>query len=1106
MTVLFCDLVGFTAMSEKADPEDVDACLRAFGALAREVIKRYGGTVEKFIGDAVVGLFGVPAVHEDDPERAVRCALRLLEGVEGLCRPDGSSLQARAGIRTGELLVTASSDPALGDRHVAGDVVNTAQRLEASAPPGAVVVGDLTYQLTRQAITYEELPPWSAKGKVRPLVRWLARYPVARVGPTGAAGRLSPLVGRDSELAFCNSLLHRVVGSGKPHMTLLLGDPGIGKSRLVRELYSVVDLGSAFVTWRQGRCSPYGEERALGALREIVQAHAGILETHDQAQAEELLERAVDDGPDHGWICERLRPLVGLDAREADADENYAAWLRFFRQVAARRPLVAVIEDLHWADEAMLAFIDYVAAHLTDGPLLLVGTARPEIFERHPAFAASEGRFTRIWLDRLSDDETRGLVWSLPEMEGADAAAVALVASRAEGNPFFAEELARLLAGSAGDPAALAALPQSVQAVIAARIDALTPGAKAALADGAVIGAAFWRGALEELGGPAAADIGESLDELADRQLVRTVHRPLVEDEEEYAFCHGMVREVAYGGIPRGVRARKHAAFARWLEGKVGERARGDLCDVLAWHYGAAAELARAAGDVELEGPATDAAVAYLTVAGDRAMGLDVRAAASHFERALDVAGPGHRALPKLLSLAAEALFQEGRYRESAASLLDAAVGLSAAGDRRSAAVAAARRADVLYALGDPGVTLQLEGALSLLKGEPPSLETVTVLGKLGRSLWLAGDPGAGLERLEESLDLARRLQLPEPALFLGYRGGIRCIMGDIGGLDDYEQALRLAGERGRADETSLLTFNYADALLSYRGPAAAAAALAASLHAARRRRREAIERLPEYDVVSVGLLGEWDAETDRRLTVNLVEALGLFGEWDKALTTAAALLPELERSEAGSDLVIVRAQEALLRACRGEPRLAAPFLDWLERQGLESEIPWISAYALLSSATVRYELGQARAAVGSLDGWERRPRPGSGPNYVAYLPYAVRTAVRAGDDELAARLSSRVETTLPIQRDVHASLSALLAERRGEDEAAADLYADAAVRWRAFVVPYEEAHALLGRSRCLRRLGRGSEAEEPRAAARAILVRLGAAPAVRDIDKSPAG
>ena len=301
--------------------------------------------------------------------------------------------------------------------------------------------------------------------------------------------------------------------------------------------------------------------------------------------------------------------------------------------------------------------------------------------------------------------------------------------------------------------------------------------------------------------------------------------------------------------------------------------------------------------------------------------------------------------------------------------------------------------------------------------------------------MWLSGDPRAGLEKLEEAIGLAERLGLPEPVLFLGYRGGIRCIMGDVGGLDDYERGLRLASERGRMDEASLLTFNHADALLSYRGPAAAAKALTEGLDAARRRRLEALEALPARDgTVSPGLLGEWDAETARRLTVNLIEALGMLGEWDEALSTAAELVPELERSEAGSDLVIVRTQEAVLRVCRGEASLAAPFLAWLEQRGLESEIPWISAYALLASAPVRFSLGQAEAALELLDGWESRPRPGSGPNYVAYLPEAVRTALAAGDVALAARLSSGIDSILPMQRNVRASLQGLLEERRGDD------------------------------------------------------------------------
>ena len=348
---------------------------------------------------------------------------------------------------------------------------------------------------------------------------------------------------------------------------------------------------------------------------------------------------------------------------------------------------------------------------------------------------------------------------------------------------------------------------------------------------------------------------------------------------------------------------------------------------------------------------------------------------------------------------------------------------------------------------------------------------------------------------------MARRLSLPEPVLVLGYRGGIRCIMGDVGGLEDYERGLRLASERGRMDEASLLTFNHADALLSYRGPGAAATALTEGLDTARRRRLEALQALPAREGVSAGRLGEWDAETTRRLTVNLVEALGMLGEWDEALATATDLIPELERSEAGSDLVIVRTQEAVLRVCRGEACLAAPFLAWLERCGLESEIPWISAYAMLAAAPVRLGLGQAGAAIDLLGAWEERPRPGSGPNYVAYLPEAVRTALAAGDDALAARLTAGIEAVLPMQRNVHATLHGLLTERRGAAGAAEAAFAHAASRWHAFGMPYEEGHALLGRGRCLRAQGKSREAREPLTAAREVFARLSAAPALAETE-----
>ena len=371
----------------------------SFGALAREVIERYGGSVEKFIGDAVVGVFGVPAVHEDDSERAVRAALRLVESLADLSRPDGAPFEARAGVMTGELLVAHRVDPALGNGFVAGDAINTAARLEASAAPGAVVVGELTHRLTEQVIRYRRLAPVSVKGKSRPLTRWLAQQPVARTGLSRRRGRCRRWSVATASSHFSSACC---AGSSKrvpPQVALIVGDPGIGKTRLVHELFSVVDTGREFITWRHGRCVPYGEARTFWALREVVQAHAGILETHDSETAAGLLERVVEDGPDHRRICERLRPLLGLDAPEAEPEENYAAWLRFFHEVAARRPLVLVLEDLHWADEALLAFVDYVAVNAAELPLLLVATARPSVFEQHPAFAASGGRATRIWLD-----------------------------------------------------------------------------------------------------------------------------------------------------------------------------------------------------------------------------------------------------------------------------------------------------------------------------------------------------------------------------------------------------------------------------------------------------------------------------------------------------------------------------------------------------------------------------------------------------------------------------------------------------------------------------------------------------------------------------------
>ena len=644
VTTLFCDLVGFTAMSEAADPEDVDALLRNYFARATKVIESHGGTVEKFIGDAVVGVFGVPAVHEDDPERAVRAGLRILEALEGMTRPDGSLLEARCGVNTGEALVRLDVDPASGRGFLTGDAVNIAARLQAAAPPGGVAVGTLTHQLTSRAIVYEDLPPVSAKGKSEPVATWAAIAPVARRGLDTDAGDLTPFIGREVELAYLSATFEKVSAQGSPQVVLLVGEPGIGKSRLVRELLAYVDSRPAMTTWRQGYCPPFGEDVTYWALSEIIKGHAGIRDTDDASVAEAKLEAVVPSGPDREWIHQRLRALVGLAAPDASREENFTAWMRFFEEVAAARPTVLVFEDLHWADSALLAFLEHLATHLASVSLMVIGTARPEVFERRPGFA-SGGRVNRVGLEPLSRDETERLVAGLVGGPDNGSATVSRVVERCDGNPFYAEQSARLLA----DSALTAALPDSVQAVIAARLDTLPADQKALLADAAVVGSVFWDGAVATMGGQEPQDLESMLSGLLERQMIRRIRETSMEGDREYAFVHALARDVAYAQLPRAAKARKHAAAAAWMEARVGEEP-GDLTEVLAHHYSTALELATAGDQMDLATELTGPALRCLIASGKRALRFDPRPAEGVFRKALDLAPPDHPLRPSILS------------------------------------------------------------------------------------------------------------------------------------------------------------------------------------------------------------------------------------------------------------------------------------------------------------------------------------------------------------------------------------------------------------------------------------------------------------------------
>ena len=531
VTVLFADLAGFTSRSEALDPEDVRAFLVPYYDVLTSEIERHGGHVDRFLGDGVMALFGAPTAHEDDPERAVRAALRILERIPSL----GLDLHLRLGINTGGVLYAAATGER--DDSVTGDAVNTAARLQAAAPVDAVVVGETTYRATAHLFRYEPLEPIRAKGKAEPVPLWRPLEPIAR-----RAGELhpeaTPFVGRDVELALLVALFERARATPTLELVTILAEPGLGKSRLVRELARHLDALPDLVTWRLGRCLPYGDGAGLWALGEIVKAHAGILDTDDQAAVSARLDAVLTE-PDpslRAWMKDRLGPLVGLQvtSEPPQQEEAFTAWRRFVESIARRGPTVLVVEDLHWADDTLVAFLSHLADHVAGLPLLLVTTARPELEERHPAWLSRTRRSSVVSLAALPEPSMAALVAELiprasPEM-------MATILERAAGSPLYAEQLAAILrdrpAVRRTDGLDDEAIPPSIAALLAARIDALPAAPKAVLLDASVIGRTFWPGAVAAVGGHEPTEVERHLGELARRDLIRPAYPSSMEDED----------------------------------------------------------------------------------------------------------------------------------------------------------------------------------------------------------------------------------------------------------------------------------------------------------------------------------------------------------------------------------------------------------------------------------------------------------------------------------------------------------------------------------------------------------------------------------------------
>jgi class 3 adenylate cyclase/tetratricopeptide (TPR) repeat protein len=929
VTCLFCDLVGFTARAEAMDPEDVRRLLQPYHARVRGELERFGGTVEKFIGDAVMAVFGAPVAHEDDPERAVRAALAIRDTLAD------DELDIRIGITTGEALITLDARPDSGEGIAAGDVVNTAARIQSAAPSGEIVVDETTFRATERVVEYEEEAAAAAKGKAEPVPVWRAVRARSRVG----VERLSStaFVGREREVALLDETLARALRERQPQLVTLVGVPGIGKSRLVFELFRIVETGKfGLVYWRHGRSLPYGDGVTFWGLAEIVKAQAGVLESDQHEQAREKLGRSVrelvPDPTEADWIERHLRPLAGLEADAAGpgetAGQSFAAWRRFLETLAEVRPLVLVFEDLHWADDALLDFVDYLVDWARGVPLLALCTARPELLARRPAWGGGKVNSTTILLSALDEQETTELVESLLADVRVDPELRPTLVERSSGNPLYAEEFARLLAARPNG----AELPETVQGIIAARLDTLPQDEKELLQEAAVMGRVFWLGAL----GRERWTLEERLHSLERKEFVTRERRSSVAGEAEYVFRHVLVRDVAYEQIPRAERAEKHLAAAGWID----SLGRPDHAELLAHHYAAALEYARRAGG-DARGVA-DRARMVLRDAGDRAFALNAfPAAARYYEVAVELWPPHDSELPDLLLELARAhhLSTDERRERSLVRARDALV---AAGRNERAAEVDALLAEVWWYRGDRSrCNVHLERAAAEVAELPDSAAKAFVLSQIARYRMLADELEDAIRIGEEALAMSELLGLEElRAHALDTIGTSRDSLGDERGLAQLEEAAELA-TRLRSPEAARALNNIS------------------VVHAS----RGDFTRQGEYLRKVVRLGEELGALAFARYgRATLANNLIWTGAWDEGLRLADAILAE-EGREMWAGAMHVRRNRALARLARDDVDGALDDIERALEDSRKMEDPQTRIPALGAAARIYLELGREASA-----------------------------------------------------------------------------------------------------------------------------------------------
>ncbi len=987
MTVLFADLVDSTVLGDGRDPEDLRRAVRPQIARMRSELERFGGTFEKYIGDAVMAVFGAPVAHEDDPERAVRAALAIRDAIPGV----------KVAVNTGEAVVQMDAVSGSGEGIAIGDVVTTTFRIEEAADANTVLVGESTFRATQPTVEYGERRVLQAKGKADPVAVYEAFRTRPEFRDSYEAGPLAPLIGRKEELSLIVDTIARARRDRTVQLVTLVGVPGIGKSRLVWELQRALSDDPGLVTWRRGRCLPYGDGVTFWALGEMVKAQTGILESDSGETVEAKLRRGVHDLiadlEEASWVESHLRPLVALEAPQGERrDEAFTAWRRFFEGLGEWGPLVLVFEDIHWADEGLLDFLDHLADWTTNVPLVLLCTARPELRERRATWGARANAAT-IALPPLNHAETGALVGYLLEQPLVPVELQSALLERAEGNPLYAEEFVRMLVdrgflyrdgGGWQMRDGELPLPESVQGIVAARLDALEPDEKTILRDAAVIGRGFWPAAVAAVSGLDRSTVDDSLFSLERKELVRRVSSSAIASELQYSFHHAVVRDVAYSSIPRVERSAKHRLAAEWIE-SLGRRE--DHAETIAHHYMSAIEYARSSGQPTeaFAEPARDA----LRGAGERALALNAAdGAARYFAAALELTSDDAPERPNLLLLEAKSLYRTGHPDEE--MLEQARRAFLEAGDVERAAECQTMLGDARWRHGDRDAAFeQLEQAIDGLA--KPSHAKAYALSELARMRNAASEPETAVALGREALEIADALELRELRVSALTTIGIaRTLTGDTGGIDDLRQSVEAAGEIG-SPESVRAYYNLA-AMLGISGQ------LLASFDALAEGRRLA-QRFGD-----AAWIAWYEAE---RLYEHYWR-----GAWDDALGLADRLVSSSSGDEPASvefDASLVRAWIGLARGNEDDALASVRRAHALAREAPDPQ-NLHPALALRARATA--ELLDADEAAGYVDelleDFPQRPTP---PGFWVFDLAVASRLLGRGEDALEPVRSAAPET-----------------------------------------------------------------------------------------------